>query len=225
MKIFAYTVVWLLVLAGGISVCSTASQKTIENKADLSVTEPVCKSKPIQQAHDETFETRLFNDGPSDIFEPIEIKWYLDNNPVNVSQIGGLAEGNGRDVPGYIPWPDDWQSHTICVQVIVPPNYSDPVPSNNGECIHSRAVNTIQRHQQGIYLFGCTQNILRNSTFLQNQQPAFFVDSFHNTWNHNYWNHPRVLPKPIPGVILIDSLRFPIMKFDWNQAREPYNDG
>lgn len=81
--------------------------------------------------------------------------------------------------------------------------------------------NTIQHHQQGVYLFGCSQNIFKNNTFLQNQQPAFFINSFHTTWKHNYWNHPRMLPKPIPGVILIDSLRFPTMKVDWQPAVKP----
>jgi hypothetical protein len=72
-KVFAYAVVSLLITVGTISVFSEESQSAIANEADLSVIEPWCTSKPIQRAHDESFETRVYNDGPDDVSKTIEV--------------------------------------------------------------------------------------------------------------------------------------------------------
>jgi len=140
-KIFAYAIVSLLVAAGTISILSIESRGAIENEADLSVTEPVCTSKPIQRAHDETFETTVYNDGPSDVYDTIEVKWYLDGTPVDTSYIGSLTDGDHTPVSGTIPWPDDYQSHTVCAKVVLPSGYSDPDTSNNEACTGKRALN------------------------------------------------------------------------------------
>jgi hypothetical protein len=140
-KVFAYAVVSLLITVGTISVFSEESQSAIANEADLSVIEPWCTSKPIQRAHDESFETRVYNDGPDDVSETIEVKWYLDGNPVDTSYIGSLDAGDHRDVSGNIPWPDDYDNHQVCAKVIVPSGYYDPDTSNNEKCTTAHAVN------------------------------------------------------------------------------------
>jgi len=139
-KIFAYAIVSLLVTAGTIPIFSIDSHGATQNEADLSVTKPVCTSKPIQRAHDETFKTTVYNDGPSDVYGTITVKWYLDGTPVDTGYIGSLAAGDHVTRSATIPWPDDYQSHTVCVKVVLPSGYYDPNTSNNEACTGAHAL-------------------------------------------------------------------------------------
>jgi len=45
-------------------------------------------------------------------------------------------------------------------------------------------------------------------------------------WDGNYWNRPRLLPKPIFGIKIIELRKnrmFPWINFDWHPAKEPYD--
>ena len=44
-------------------------------------------------------------------------------------------------------------------------------------------------------------------------------------WSENYWGRPRILPKPIFGIMVIGSVPIPWFNFDWNPAQEPYDIG
>jgi len=44
-----------------------------------------------------------------------------------------------------------------------------------------------------------------------------------NLWDHNYWNRPRLLPKLILGIKIIDEKKKIFAEFDWHPAKEPYD--
>ena len=52
-------------------------------------------------------------------------------------------------------------------------------------------------------------------------------DNMCNYWNENYWNRPRILPKPIFGFILFDTVigfvPIPWINIDWRPALRPYD--
>jgi len=104
--------------------------------------------------------------------------------------------------------------------------------------------NTISNNYYAIYLsegnlpFPYTRyprisfNIIFKNNFIDNEQDANFVNSLLNLWWRNYWNEPRLLPKPIIGVLYfrfggrISYIDFTISwrpQFDWFPAKEPYD--
>ncbi|MEM0467507.1 MAG: hypothetical protein QXX20_07975 [Candidatus Thermoplasmatota archaeon] len=51
-----------------------------------------------------------------------------------------------------------------------------------------------------------------------NKINAFFFLSALNTWSRNYWNRPRILPKPIFGLMML----LPWLNFDLRPLLRPY---
>jgi len=62
------------------------------------------------------------------------------------------------------------------------------------------------------------ENTIENNNFKNNKIHAFFFLSALNKWSKNYWGRPRILPKPIFGIIGI----FPWVNFDLRPALTPY---
>ena len=84
--------------------------------------------------------------------------------------------------------------------------------------------NIIQKSTIGVYLETVSNNDIINNNFYCNVINAFFVGAgvvwLANYWDGNYWNLPRVLPKPIFGILMAP---IPFVKFDWHPAKEPYD--
>ena len=101
--------------------------------------------------------------------------------------------------------------------------------------------NIISNNNRGIYLtwsiiFGnimhSSSNKILSNNFLDNKQDAFFrggILTKKNTWNNNYWGRPRLLPKPIFGVMtpfegsVTIPLVLPWINVDWRPALKPYD--
>ena len=95
------------------------------------------------------------------------------------------------------------------------------VGDSNNNTIRS---NLIKANTIGIFLYASKQNYIQNNNFIHNFINAMFHTS-NNKWNDNYWTRPRILPKPIIGVSLINFKRIPVIQFDWHPALKPYDIG
>jgi len=72
----------------------------------------------------------------------------------------------------------------------------------------------------GIFVGTSMFNTICCNNFIGNNRSAGFgFFSPFNTWDSNYWGRPRILPKPIFGIMGI----IPWVNFDWNPASEPYD--
>lgn len=61
--------------------------------------------------------------------------------------------------------------------------------------------NTFDENDLGIILHWSYYNTVINNNFFSNNKSAFFETSFLNIWLRNFWDRPRLMPKPIVGVI------------------------
>ena len=75
-----------------------------------------------------------------------------------------------------------------------------------------------------------TNSLVSMNNFVGRWPQALFCDPLYanNTWIHNYWSRPRILPKIIPGkLILKNESPYPTLmgwvKFDMHPAKEPYD--
>jgi len=64
----------------------------------------------------------------------------------------------------------------------------------------------------------CNENKISFNNFIGNGKNIFFFTSVLNRWNFNYWDRPRILPKPIFGVVGI----LPWVNFDWRPLLTPH---
>ncbi|MCK4332707.1 MAG: right-handed parallel beta-helix repeat-containing protein, partial [Thermoplasmatales archaeon] len=79
--------------------------------------------------------------------------------------------------------------------------------------------NIVNNDDTGIALaIWCNENTIERNNFKNNKIHAFFFLSALNKWSKNYWGRPRILPKPIFGIIGI----FPWVNFDSRPALTPY---
>jgi len=84
--------------------------------------------------------------------------------------------------------------------------------------------NHIEDNDIGIQIWNFFNSVKRNN-FINNDLHAQFIygipllQRFTNIWFGNYWDKPRLLPYPIPGVLVL----LPIIQFDWRPALKPYN--
>jgi parallel beta-helix repeat protein len=85
--------------------------------------------------------------------------------------------------------------------------------------------NTIQFNMIGIYINSSDNSFLHNNFIANLQQNVHFEGFCLNKWRHNYWNRPRVIPKPISGVVWLTFFPIPFYNFDWHPALAPYDIG
>jgi parallel beta-helix repeat protein len=103
---------------------------------------------------------------------------------------------------------------------------------NNGSGIYlncssnnSISGNSISKNRHGINLFLSTNNTVLKNNFLRNIRHALF-ENCTNSWNQNYWGRPRILPKLIFGIrILQNKWTLPPSDIDWHPALRPYDIG
>jgi len=103
---------------------------------------------------------------------------------------------------------------------------------NNGSGIYlncssnnSISGNIISKNRHGIYFVLSTNNTVLKNNFLRNIRHALF-ENCTNSWNQNYWGRPRIFPKLIFGIrILQDKWTLPPFDIDWHPAFRPYNIG
>ena len=87
--------------------------------------------------------------------------------------------------------------------------------SNNNEIIK----NNIKENQIGVQINSkSNKNKILENNFIKCNISAIHIQSYRNTWNHNFWDKPRLFPKPIFGYGLI----LPRLTFDLHPAKEPY---
>jgi nitrous oxidase accessory protein len=88
--------------------------------------------------------------------------------------------------------------------------------------------NNISNNKRGISLYYSSSTFIIKNNFIDNEEDAYFVDSFPNRWRQNYWDRPRILPKLIFGEIDIDRFGdgdkwINWVNIDWRPAKEPYD--
>jgi len=76
--------------------------------------------------------------------------------------------------------------------------------------------NLVMNNIKGFKINNVQQTRIENNTFALNIIHALFIDC-HSQWSGNYWGRPRILPKPILGIIGI----LPVVQFDWHPAFLP----
>jgi nitrous oxidase accessory protein NosD len=78
--------------------------------------------------------------------------------------------------------------------------------------------NSFENSEYGIvFNLWCNQNQIHFNNFLNNEKDAFFFTSVLNSWLFNYWDRPRILPKPLVGLVFF----FPFLNFDWRPLIRP----
>jgi parallel beta-helix repeat protein len=80
--------------------------------------------------------------------------------------------------------------------------------------------NTFKKNILGTFFYLSDNNTIIHNNYHRNLLNAFFQDC-HNTWGHNYWNRPRLLPKPIFGIIHIPEFQNSHVNIDWRPALLP----
>jgi parallel beta-helix repeat protein len=79
--------------------------------------------------------------------------------------------------------------------------------------------NTFEENEWGIqFILWCNENRITRNNFIGNTRHVFFFTSSLNIWIFNYWDRPRILPKPLFGMLGI----IPWIKFDWRPLLTPY---
>jgi len=92
-------------------------------------------------------------------------------------------------------------------------------------CSNSNTIsgNSILKNRQGIYFVSSTNNTVLKNNFLRNKRHALF-ENCTNIWNENYWGRPRILPKLIFGIRIIQNKwPLPLFDIDWYPAQESYD--
>lgn len=98
------------------------------------------------------------------------------------------------------------------------------LPSNNNII----KGNNISNNKRGIFILYSHSSFIIKNNFIDNEEDAYFIDSYPNRWRQNYWDRPRILPKLIFGEIDIDIFGdgdkwIDWVNIDWRPAQEPYD--
>lgn len=133
-----------------------------------------------------------------------------------------------------------YQSHHNTIQKNNVTTYNNTCPESTGLLLlasrHNLVTgNTFQKNDIGLYIGNTLPSLLMTlpyfntittNNFLDNSEHASFLNSFFNTWSHNYWDdYNGTGPKYIPGFIgdyLLYPLIFNWTNIEWNPAKEPY---
>ena len=102
--------------------------------------------------------------------------------------------------------------------------------------VHSVILNSFESNSIGVAIIGdlCKDEMdiqISENNFLNNTLPGFFaVFPKHISnikWSKNYWQRPRLAPKIIIGMMLLETLPFliflPWINFDMRPALKPYD--
>jgi parallel beta-helix repeat protein len=79
---------------------------------------------------------------------------------------------------------------------------------------------------KGIFIDNSKHNIInKNDIYNNGEKYIFFCNAFLNKWNANFWGYSSSKIHIINGEMnFIEwNISFPILKFDWNPAKEPYD--
>ncbi len=96
------------------------------------------------------------------------------------------------------------------------------------------ANNITKNNLYGIILSNARRNNISMNNIIENGDYDAFVSRdlgifpLSNHWFANYWGNPHLLPKRIPGqMILLENdhftLTLPLVNVDWHPAQQPYN--
>jgi parallel beta-helix repeat protein len=144
--------------------------------------------------------------------EGIIIEYDSDNNTISGNKIYNNKDG--------ICVSSSSGNNNITLNVISNNNYGVwMVLYSNGNIISS---NGIIKNKCGLYLSGSFTNQVILNTLEQNSLNAFFVNCDDISWDRNYWDRPRLLPKPIFGIMK-KWIWIPQVSFDCHPAKEPYD--
>ena len=102
------------------------------------------------------------------------------------------------------------------------------------DCLRNIATrNVIQHCVYGVYLESAVMVTITQNTFLDNRLfSGLQQNTLLNRWSGNYWNRPRVIPKIVPGKIVIiwhpDPIHYkgiiiPFINIDWHPAKVPFD--
>lgn len=69
-----------------------------------------------------------------------------------------------------------------------------------------------------VFNLWCNENKIHFNNFIGNGKDVIFFTSVLNKWSFNYWDRPRLLPKPIFGIIGV----LPWFNFDWRPLLTPH---
>lgn len=99
-------------------------------------------------------------------------------------------------------------------------------------CLHCTIqLNTIQNCTVGLYLEYTLANTVAQNNLIDDTLDAAFYTAVLNHWTRNYWGRSLLLPKVIPGAILLFEPSFPYycptiiipwLNIDWHPAAHPY---
>ena len=84
--------------------------------------------------------------------------------------------------------------------------------------------NHIEDNDIGVQIWNFFNQVKHNN-FINNNVHAQFIygvpilQRLTNIWFGNYWGRTRLIPYPIPGLLIL----MPIVQFDWHPAKEPYD--
>lgn len=116
----------------------------------------------------------------------------VENNTINRSRYHGLL------ISSKSTWASQNQIDNSSVGIMV------------SRCLSgSFTRNTIRHCLWGIYLEMAATTTIAQNNFLDTLLDAVFYTAFLNHWAGNYWGKSRILPKIIPGSILIYDEPFP----------------
>ena len=143
------------------------------------------------------------------------------NNTYNISikynQIINNGDGNFYDAGIFVQ--DCFESLIIEGNSIIHNDYDGIYLLRSSKILINQ--NEISQNKRyGLFIkYSSSRNLIYHNNFINNKVNALFLNSNFNNWTSNYWNRPRILPKPILGVLSI----IPWVQFDWHPAKEPYD--
>jgi len=117
-----------------------------------------------------------------------------DNNKIIGNTITSTASGLGITI--------DSSDNNIISENTIANQVNGIIAEKSNSNTISR--NEIKNNDQGVSLEDSKYNIISKNNFIENKEKdASCTDSIPNLWRRNYWGRPRILPKLIPGKIII----------------------
>jgi len=138
--------------------------------------------------------------------------WGSYNNVIEVNQIQNNSE-HGIEF--------EYSQSRISGNTIINNNESGIYLNEKSNANLISGKNTLKNNGIGIELRNSNGNVILRNNLIDNQQQAYFVNSYFNKWIRNHWNDwPKLIPRSIPGKI--GKRGFPWLNFDLLPAKEPF---